>query len=196
MDENNAVVSHYYWNERTRIIYRCDLSVIYNRKRERFFVLCDRWAKCASLIAGGAAFSAFLDTTTSKAIAGVVVSMVTLPSLLFGWNDRARLHAELVQSYLHLLADISRAGRSKFTETQLDEWTAQLALIEKNEPAILSAVLASAHNRLVSQQNEPEMIIAITLRQKLLAHFFDTEIAWHDKSRKNRGIIPNWINEE
>ena len=196
MNSGSAEGTAQLWNERTRIIYRCDLSVIYNRKRERFFVLCDRWAKCLSLVAGGAAFSSFLDTTTSKSVAGVLVSAVTLPSLLFGWTDRARAHNELAQSYLHLLSEISRTGRRQFTEADLDEWAAQLALIEKNEPAILSAVLASAHNRLASQQNEPDMIIPMSFRQKLLAHFFDTHIEWHDKSGKNIGMIPGWIDEE
>ncbi|KQV51898.1 hypothetical protein [Duganella sp. Root336D2] len=187
------IVSDYDWNERTKILYRCDLSVIYNRKRERFFVLCDRWAKCVSLIASGAAFSSFLDTTGSKAVAGVIVSLVTLPSLLFGWSDKARQHAELAQSYLHLLADIAKKGPRTFTEADLNEWMAQLSLIEKNEPAVLSAVMASAHNRLASQQNSPEMIIEIPFRKKIFAHLFDTHIDWHDRSGLGKSMIPGWI---
>lgn len=174
--------SNFAWRGWVDVTYRCNLSALYNRKRERFFVLCDRWAKFCALIAGGAAFSTFLSTVDQKAMAGVIVSAVTLPSLLFNWTERARLHAELANKYLKLRADISRVGSREFSRENINDWRAELYLIEQTEPSILSAVLAECHNHIASREYEPESIIVLTTRQKLLAHLFDTHINWpHEK---------------
>lgn len=178
MDKRRSTPSDYAWGEWLYVTNRCDLSALYNRKRERFFVLCDRWSKVLALIASGAAFSSFLTCPEHKAIAAVIVSAVTLPSLLFSWSDKARIHAELAQKYLSLRAEITRVGKRAFTEENIDHWQAELFLIEKSEPPILSAVLAESHNHIASREHQKEKIIKLTGRQKLLAHLFDTHINW------------------
>ncbi|USX25766.1 hypothetical protein NHH73_24835 [Oxalobacteraceae bacterium OTU3CINTB1] len=178
MTAEENIPSDYAWEQWLRVTNRCDLSALYNRKRERFFILSDRWAKICSLIASGAAFSSFLASPEQKAMAAVVVSAVTLPSLLFSWSDKARLHAELAQKYLALRAEISRVGKRDFTEKDIDNWQAELFLIEKSEPPILSAVLAECHNHIASREHEPEKLIKLSMRQKFLAHLFDTHISW------------------
>jgi len=186
IDIKDEGYSDFAWSGWIDVTYRCDLSALYNRKRERFFVLCDRWAKFCSLIAGGAAFSTFLSTVEQKAMAGVIVSAVTLPSLLFNWTERARLHGELANKYLKLRADISRVGSRQFTQENINDWRAELYLIEQSEPSILSAVLAECNNHIASREHESENVISLSLRQKLFAHIFDTHIDWpHGKSPKD-----------
>lgn len=178
MPSKEKTPSDYAWNEWLSLTNRCDLSALYNRKRERFFVLCDRWSKIFSLIASGAAFSSFLASSEQKAIAAVVVSAVTLSSLLFSWSDKARLHGELAQRYLALRAEISRIGKREFTEKDLGNWEAEISIIEQLEPPILSAVLAECNNHIASREYESEKIIKLSVRQKIFAHLFDTHITW------------------
>lgn len=178
MEAEENVPSDYAWREWLAVTYRCDVSALYNRKRERFFTLCDRWSKVLSLIASGAAFSSFLEEPEQKAMAAVVVSAVTLPSLLFAWSDKARLHGELAQKYLALRAEISRVGKRDFTEKDIDNWDAEISIIEQTEPSILSAVLAECSNHIASREYEPEKIVKLSVRQKIFAHLFDTHVSW------------------
>ena len=79
---------------------RIEISILYHRKRERFFALCDRVAKACALVSGTAAFQALRSSTDhdGNTWALVIVLAFTLPSLLslcFGWGDMARKHASL-----------------------------------------------------------------------------------------------------
>src|ERR1700688_2506844 len=113
-------------------LYRAELSVLYHRKRERFLALCDRVGKGIALVAGTAAFSSLLESSSAKAAMGSVVAAATLPGLVFAWADKARLHSELAQKYIGLIAEITAKGERHYTEEDCFDWQARLRALEVN----------------------------------------------------------------
>lgn len=170
--------SDFLWNERLYVQYRAELSTLYHRKRERFFALCDRCSKAASLIAGTAAFSSLLPSADAKAWAGVVVAAATMPGLVMAWNDRARLHGELAQKYLAVEAEIVAKGKRDFTEADLNIWLAKLLAIEAAEPPTLGGLVAVCHNQLATSNGNPESMVRISGIKRFFIHLFDMEVAW------------------
>lgn len=170
--------SDFLWNERLYVQYRAELSTLYHRKRERFFALCDRCSKAASLIAGTAAFSSLLPSADAKAWAGVVVAAATMPGLVMAWNDRARLHGELAQKFLAVEAEIVSKGKRDFTEADLNTWLAKLLAIEAGEPPTLGGLVAVCHNQLATSNGNPESVVRISRIKRFFVHIFDMDVAW------------------
>ena len=166
------------WDERLYVQYRAELSTLYHRKRERFFALCDRSSKAASLIAGTAAFSSLLPSAEAKAWAGAVVAAATMPGLVMAWNDRARLHGELAQKFLAVEAEIVAKGKRDFTESDLNTWLAKLLAIEASEPPTLGGLTAVCHNQLATSNGNPESIVKISGLKRFFIHIFDMQIKW------------------
>ncbi|MQA38629.1 hypothetical protein [Rugamonas aquatica] len=193
--KGDAAEDDFLWSERLYVQYRAELSTLYHRKRERFFALCDRCSKAASLIAGTAAFSSLLPTAEAKAWAGVVVAASTMPGLVMAWNDRARLHGELAQKFLAVEAEIVAKGKRDFTESDLNTWLAKILAIEASEPPTLGGLTAVCHNQLATSNGNPESIVKISKIKRFFMHIFDMEIAWPEAPtipghRKNMGGTP------
>jgi hypothetical protein len=164
---------NYLWKKRHAVLYHAELSSLYHRKRERFFALFDRGSKAFALIAGTAAFSSLLETAEAKSYAGLVVALVTIPGLVFGWADKARLHSDLAQKFTQIQAEIAQAGERDFTEQQLNEWSAKLRLIEATEPPALSALVKHCQNQLAAASGEKDKITSLSWSERWLGQIFD-----------------------
>lgn len=157
-------------------LYRAELSVLYHRKRERFLALCDRVGKGIALVAGTAAFSSLLDSASAKAAMGSIVAAATLPGLVFAWADKARLHSELAQKYIGLIAEVTAKGERNYTEEDCFEWQARLRTLEINEPPPLSILVTMCQNQLALAANDSNAICEIPCWKVWLAHFIDMEV--------------------
>ena len=144
------------WTERERLVYIAQMNRLYHRRRERHFAGMDRWSKALALIAGSAAASALLGTETLKAWAGFAVACVTLPSLVFAWSDRARLHADLAAQYTLLEADIEAAGVLQWAD--IDSFEARVVKIGAKEPPELATLLVSVQNEMAVAAGQPEKV--------------------------------------
>lgn len=158
------------WNERHRLVEIVQMNCLYHRRQERFLAGLDRWSRALALIAGGAAASALLVGDTAKAWAGFAVACVTLPSLVFAWSDRARLHAELAAEYTHLEADIEAAGI--LTWAQIDAYKARMVTIGAKEPPEMASLLVSCQNELAIAANQPGKVRPLDWKRRWLKHFF------------------------
>jgi hypothetical protein len=98
------------WKRYYDLDYKCRLSALYHRKRERYYALLDKFSTALALIAGSAAFSDLLHTPEQKSIAGGLVALVTLPSLVFAWSDNAKLHATLAARFIQIEAEMQKMG--------------------------------------------------------------------------------------
>jgi hypothetical protein len=177
-DKKSTEYQDWLWNERLFVQYRAELSTLYHRKRERFFALCDRCSKALSLIAGTAAFSSLLPTAEAKAMAGLVVALATLPGLVMAWGDKARLHADLAQKFIAIEAEIVAAGKSNFTEDQLNTWLAKILAIEAAEPPTLGGLTAVCHNQLSIANGHLDKVVKLSWIERWFVHVFDMQPAW------------------
>lgn len=163
------------WLLKTRefITHRTQLSMLYHRKRERFYALLDRWAKAGSLVAGTAAFSSLLVTADAKAVAGLLVAIATLPGLVFAWNDKARMHAEFAQKFALIEAEVVADGWDNLTSEKFDRWLSRIITIEATEPLVMFTLLMLCKNQIAMNKYDPETIVVISRFRRWTANWFD-----------------------
>lgn len=157
------------WNERKYIVYVAQMNHLYHRRRERFFAGLDRWSKALALIAGSAAASVLLASEASKAWAGFAVACVTLPSLVFAWSDRARLHSDLAAQYTALEADIEEAGVLQWP--QIDALKARLVRIGSKEPPELATLLVCVQNEMAVAAGQHDKVVRVGFWRRVLKDF-------------------------
>lgn len=159
------------WQKRFDIVYKCQLSSLYHRKRERFYSLLDKISNALALIAGTSAMSELLPSAQAKAIAGAIVAAVTLPGIVFTWADKARAHALLASKFIALESEIIGAGI--LTSSQLDKFSEQALKLEVEEPPQLSALTRLCQNEIAFAMGEKGSINKLSFRERLFAHFID-----------------------
>ena len=159
------------WELRHEIIQKCRISALYHRKRERFFALCDKLSVSLSLIAGASATTDLLGTADAKAIAGAVVVLVTMPSIVFAWTDKSRLHGLLASKFIALEADIEGAG--VLEEAALHKFKERALKLDMEEPAQLSALTRICQNELSFASGNESNMKKIKFIERKFAHFFD-----------------------
>ncbi len=159
------------WAAQHALLYQIQMTRLYHQKRERFFALLDRWSKALALISGTAVFSSLLSSPEAKSIAGLLVSLVTLPSLVFSWSDKSRLHNELASEYARIEADILKEGILEWKS--IHQFRAQVTTIGTKEPHSLSALIRQCQNELALAANQPEKVFPLTFREKFFIHLFD-----------------------
>jgi hypothetical protein len=157
------------WARRHHIVETIRMNRLYHQSHERFLAMCDRGAKALALIVGTAAASQLLEET-GKAVAGAVVACVTLPSLVFAWADRARLHAELASEYARLESEIEAAGVLEWG--QLDSFGAKMLAINAKEPPALASLIVSCQNELYVAAGQPEKVKPLGWWRRLWLHVF------------------------
>lgn len=106
MDESDF---QYLWDKRHQVLYRVELSALYHQKRERFFEVCDKLAKAVAVIGGSAALAKIGSGYWIVYIAAAITVTSTC-SLVFGFSDRARRHAELSRNFASLSRISWRVG--------------------------------------------------------------------------------------
>lgn len=159
------------WELRHEIIQKCRISSLYHRKRERFFALCDKLSVSLSLIAGASATTDLLVTAEAKAIAGALVVLFTMPSIVFAWTDKARLHGLLASKFIALEADIEGAG--VLEEAALQRFKERALKLDMEEPAQLSALTRICQNELSFASGNTRNMTKISFLKRKFAHFFD-----------------------
>lgn len=159
------------WARRYEVLYRVELSVLYHQKRERFFELCDKLAKAVAVIGGSAA----LWKLTSPEALGWIVAAITVTStlsLVFGFSDRSKRHAELARNFRQLEADIVGKGVAGFDE-HLDKWEEKARMLESQEPPALGGLVVLCQNELAIAANQRDKVVPLSLRQRWTAHLVD-----------------------
>ncbi|MCC7596744.1 hypothetical protein IGS61_04555 [Janthinobacterium sp. FW305-129] len=172
-EDDDEGLSQWLLETRRFITHRTQLSVLYHRKRERFYSLLDRWGKAGSLIAGTAAFSSLLVTADSKAIAGLMVALATMPGLVFAWNDKARIHAELAQKFALIEAEVIADGWDNLTSKKFDLWLSRIMTIESTEPLIMFNLLTLCENQIAMLKLDPAETAELSTWQKWTANWLD-----------------------
>jgi hypothetical protein len=159
------------WQRRFDLVYKCQLSCLYHRKRERFYSFLDKFTNALALIAGASAMSELLGTAHLKALAGAVVAIVTLPGIVFTWADKARAHALLAGKFVDIESAIECSGI--LDAHQLDVFFERALKLEIEEPPQLSALTRICQNEIAFAMGRIDSMTKLSWKQKFLAHFFD-----------------------
>lgn len=170
----------YLWGRRHSILYRIELSVLYHRKRERFFDFVDKADKSISVIGGSAAFASLGGPEAIKVFAALVAVSATL-SLVFGFGEKARRHADHAARFRELESDVISKGERDFTEADLNTWEAKTRSLEITEPAALSTLVVLCQNELAISQGQPQQVVNLPLYKRVLAQVWDFQVASEPK---------------
>lgn len=100
-------------------LYRSQLSAQYHRRRERFYDWLHRASLAVALFSGSTAFAAAAHPMIVQ-MASTAVALATTVALVFGFSDKARLHAQLAEQFKRIEADVYRAGDYDYTEAQVN----------------------------------------------------------------------------
>ena len=171
MEEQQESWEDYAWRRQHELRYSAQMNRLYHHKRERFFAIMDRGGKALALIAGCAGASTLLATTDAKAIAGLLVAVVTLPGLVFSWTDKARLHAELAADYARLEAEI--VGMAALGDADIRQLERRAIELGSKEPPGLSALIRICQNEIAMAEGQPEKTTPMPWHERALAQFFD-----------------------
>jgi len=146
---SDELETDYLWKRRHAVLYRVELSALYHQKRERFFDFCDRGAKVVSIVGGSAALYK-LGVDEVVAVAAAAITVVSALSLVLGFGEKARRHSELARNFKQVQAEMLRVGERDYTEDNLRDWEARVALLEATEPASLGVLVRICQNELAA----------------------------------------------
>lgn len=157
------------WERRHDIIYKCQVSALYHRKRERFYGFLDKFTSSLALVAGSAAMSDFLSTTEAKSIAGGLVAIVTIPGIVFSWAERAKDHAVLASRFVALEADVEGLGVTD--ESAFDAMMQRAISIESEEPPQLATLTKICQNEVARASGHDDCVSEIGRFSRWTAHW-------------------------
>lgn len=166
----------YLWEKRHAQLYRIELSALYHQKRERFFEAADKLAKAVAILGGSAALAKTLTPNGLMWVAAAITASSTF-SLVFGFSDKARRHAELTRSFKQIEADMMRKGERDFTEADVAEWAARIAALEASEPPSLGNLVRICQNELAQASGQAERVKRVGFFRAALAHLLDLPMA-------------------
>lgn len=164
----------YLWGKRHSVLYRLELSALYHQKRERFFDLCDKLAKVVAIVGGSAALYKVADEGALVWIAATITIASAL-SLVMGFSEKARRHAELTRSFKQIQADALRCGERDFTEADIADWAARVAALEASEPPALGVLVRICQNELARAADADASVKPVGWRW-LVAHLLDVPL--------------------
>ncbi len=161
-------------DERHRLMFSARLSVIYHRRRERFFEILDRLVKCVSLV-GGSAVIAKIASGDALTLLGIGIVLSSTVALVFQFSSRATLHSGLAKDWGGLEKDIVSVPASAMCEDALAKYEARAVALDAVEPRYLRALVADCQNELSRATGSEAAVRPVPLRKWILMHAFDFE---------------------
>lgn len=165
---SDALQKHF-WDKRSDILYRAELSTLYHRKRENFFTLLDKWDKIFTLLFGSIAFFKIVNLDQHPLWA-LPFAILSLSSLIFDFSENSRKHGELATKFKLLEAAIEKVGEWNFNQDNLSEWSARIREIESWEPTAYTLLVRLCQNELANAKGIAGDISKIPFYKAWLAH--------------------------
>lgn len=172
MEDRDDALLDRLWDVRFRIGY----SVRYHRDRERMLDLLDKGAKAIAVIGGTATVTTLINKVPELVLwVGVAITVSSVLSLVFDLARRARVHNDAARKLLDLEARIARVPQPGLD--QIAEFEADLAVIERDEPASLTLLVQDCQNREAIARGCFEDVHPIPAWKKPLMHFFSLSVS-------------------
>ena len=136
--------------------------------------MADSLTKAITLIAGAASIAKLINPGW-QLILGVVITITSVLSLVIGYSKKARSHADLAKAFMDIEAKIVTAGI--LTQEQVDDFLAEILMVEMNEPRTLGALLVICQNEIAEMQGQNKFINPVSFVKRATAHFFDWDMS-------------------
>ncbi|UWQ47288.1 hypothetical protein [Leisingera aquaemixtae] len=132
-------------NDAQSFIFNALRNALYHTAQRRTNEARARWLNFAVIVLGAATVADFLEPWGIKVIhLGGLTTVIGALQLTFDFGGRARTHQILQHDYYKALADFQAIAEP--TERNVAEANSRLTTIMADEPPILRAVDAKAHN--------------------------------------------------
>lgn len=162
--------SHALWDARHDVLYRSWVQLRYQRRRQRFFDLCDKLTKSATVLLGasllGKALQDWLPLVASA------ISALGLLALVFTYSDRKQLHKELAEGHASLIADIEAVPAGELTPGKVASWNAAHARLIAKAPPPLKTLTLMCEREQSAADGCPDHVPAQPWPLRLVADFF------------------------
>lgn len=156
--------------QRDTLLYNIRMSYAYNRKRQRFFDLLDKFSAILGLMAGTALCASIVNIYL-----GAIVLALSLMQVIFDYKSKYFLHSSLAEQLIGLQSNIETAG--VLNHLDLATFSAQLKKIEAQDPNTLRILIAICQNEIAHADGRPDYAVKIPFHKKALAHFLDGTIS-------------------
>lgn len=157
-----------------QIVYCCKLGLLYHRKRERFFDLCDKSTKSLTVVLGASLLADYVRRIAP--FIGIAVSAVGLLALVYGYSDRKQRHKELAEAFSELRSQVEISG-AKFASSDLDKWHSEMHRINSKEPPSLGTLVVLCQNEIAVEEGKPESVVTISKYKQFFANWRDFHVA-------------------
>lgn len=158
------------WNKRHELLYRCEMSIKYHRRRERFFDLMDRFVKIVTIIGSSAVFFRLAEAQVLL-MASLVMLIGSTVSLVLQFSSRATVHAGMAKDWGALQRDVI-AG-DELTDTLVAGFDARAVTLDSLEPCTLRSLVTDIQNEMARAAGDESKIRPLGFWRLLGMHFFD-----------------------
>lgn len=158
------------WIKRHDLLYRCDLSIKYHRRRERFFELVDRFVKIVTVIGSSAVFFKLADAQMLLAASFCMLVGSTV-SLVLQFSSRATVHSGMSKEWGTLQRDV--IAKCELDDGLIAEFDARAAMLDAQEPCVLRSLVADIQNEMARAAGEESKIRPLGIWRQLWMNFFD-----------------------
>lgn len=155
-------------------VYGAKLGLLYHRKRERFFDLCDKLSKSFTVVLGASLLAEHVRAITPAI--GALVSAVGLLALVFGYSDKKQRHKELAEEYALLQARIEACGTT-CTMAEANQWHSDLHRLNAKEPPTLGTLVVICQNEIAIAEGKPDSVVPVGRYKQLFANWRDFPVA-------------------
>lgn len=157
------------WDQRCSVLHRTVVTLMYHRKRQRFFDLADKATKAATVLLGATLLGAELKTTVpliASAIAGL-----GLLALVFGYGDRKQCHKELAEAAAQLAARVEGTPVADIDDGVARSWDAELMRLNHREPPALATLVQICEWEQARAAGHPDHVPRPGWARRLVADF-------------------------
>lgn len=175
--EDSKAAYQYTWERRYTIVYGLQLSVLYHRKRERYYDMLERLLQ--TLVTASATSGVTLLLATDKKAelwlvgAAAVVSMI---QLAYSPAARARQHAQLASDYQVLWAEAAARGEH-WTDEDCNSFQSKSLRIGATSPPQLGALVVDCENEIALAYGSPNEVRHVPFYMRWLKHVWNWDIS-------------------
>lgn len=166
------------WNRRYLVLNQIQLSVLYHRKRERFFDSLERLMQAvvtASATGGVALLLAAQSDKTFELWFMATTAAVSMIQLAYAPGAHAKQHAQLATEFHNLWAEGIAIGE-EWTPEECNTLQSRALKIGAAEPPQLGAVVVLCENEIAMAAGQPSKVRALPIYMRLLKHLWNFDV--------------------
>jgi hypothetical protein len=158
------------WDQRCTVLNKAWVQVRYQRRRQRFFDLADKFTKSITVVLGASLMGRFFVEWLPW-LATAITSLGLL-ALVFGYSDRKQLHKDLAEQAAKLVADIEMVPVAGLNFDKTAAWGAEYARLVAESPPPLKTLTMVCEREQAALEGYPEHVPMLPWYKRLVGHFY------------------------